>query len=374
MTRIAFLFAAVVLLPSAAFSQDGETEVFSGPQVGEPLPGFSMTVALGGKPGSEVDFVSAAGDSPVVVIFIHQLTRPGFALANAVMKYSGDVEDVKIHRGICFLSQDPTQAQTQIDRAKRYFPKDTFVGYSMEGIEGPGSYGLNRNVQVTVVVARRKQVLANFALVQPGVHADGPKILNAIAKAVDVADKPDINKYLPNNQAAQDAPIAIDPALMAAVRRLSMKDADEAAVKKAIAEIEALIKDKEPLQRQLASIAVRWVRSKRVNEIGTKEQQTTITMWARKLTAARGRQNNTMQRAEKLTDLLRTLIKKTNTDKQVDEAAKAIEDYVSDNESARAEWKRISTTVAYGGKLEKYGTKHCQEVLKAWADRFKTSK
>lgn len=374
MTRISFLFAAVLLIPQTAFPQDSSSEVFSGPQVGETLPGFSMTVALGGKPGTEVDFVTAADDSAVVVVFIHQLTRPGFALANAVMKYCHDVKGEKLHQGICFLSQDPSQAQTQIDRAKRYFPKETYVGYSMEGIEGPGAYGLNRNVQVTVLVSKQKQVLANFALVQPGVHADGPKILAAIAKAVGTADKPNINQYLPNNQAAQDTPISIDPALMAAVRRLSTSDADEATVAKAIAEVEALIKDKKPLQQQLASIAARWVRSKRIDEIGTMPQQKKIKTWAQMSTPPRARNNDGMQRDEKLTGLLRNLIQKTNTDKQVDEAAKVIEDYVSENESAQTELKRISTTVAFGGKLENYGTKHCQKVLKAWADQFKDSK
>lgn len=374
MTKTAILLATMSLIPQTAFAQDEPQQPFSGPQVGELLPSFPMKVVLGGKPGTDVDFVAAAEDSPVVVVFIHQLTRPGFALANAVMKYCNDVKDNKLHQGICFLSADPSQAQGQIDRAKRYFPKNTYVGYSMEGIEGPGAYGLNRNVQVTILVAKQKQVLANFALVQPGVHADGPDILAAIAKAVEANDKPDINKYIPTNQAAQDTPISIDPALMAQLRQLNAKDADEATVQAAITKIEELIDGKKPLQQQLRSIVTRWVRSNKVDTIGTKSQQQIIKSWANRYAVSRSQGGNPMQRDEKLSGLLRNLIQKTNSDKQVDEAAKVIEEYIKDNPSAEAQLKRISTTVAYGGKLENYGTKHCQDVLKAWADRFKANK
>lgn len=374
MMQNAILLATFILAVQTASAQDNPPELFSGPQVGEVLPSFKMKVALGGKPGTNIDFVAAADDSPVVVVFIHQLTRPGFALANAVMKYCQDAKDSKLHQGICFLSADPSQAQKQIDRAKRYFPNDTYVGYSMEGIEGPGSYGLNRNVQVTILVAKQKRVLANFALVQPGVHADGPIILEAIAKAIDAKGKPDINEYIPNNQAAQDTPIAIDPALMQLLRRLNLKDTDQTTVEKTISEIETLIDGKKALQQQLGSVVNRWIRSNQVDKIGTESQQKRIKSWARQYATPRSQTRNAMQPDAKLTGLLRNLIQKTNTDKQVDEAAKVIEEYIKDNKAAEAELKRISTTVAYGGKLENYGTKSCQAVLKTWADRFKDSK
>lgn len=375
MKRLILLGSVFMMGLPCAFSEPQTDDVFSGPQVGETLPGFEMKVSLGGEPGTSVNFVKDVADDPIVVVFVHQLTRPAFALANAVMKYCGDVsQDRQIARGICFLSQDPTKAQTQIDRAKKYFPKKTLVGYSTEGIEGPGSYGLNRNVQVTILVAKEKSVVANFALVQPGVHADGPKVLAAIAKTIDAKDKPDINDYLPNNQAAQDAPIAIDPALMVEIRKLNSKDVDESTLKASITKLDELTKDKKGLQQQLASVANRWVRGGRFDEIATKEQQATIKRWAQRMAPSRGQRMNRPQRDEKLTGLLRNLIQKTNTDAQVDQAVKEIETYISSSESGKAELKRITTTVVNGGKLENYGTSYCQSKLKAWAERFKSDK
>ena len=47
--------------------------------------------------------------------------------------------------------------------------------------EGPGNYGLNKDCLMTIVTAKDNTVVANFALVQPGI-ADAPKVLAALAK------------------------------------------------------------------------------------------------------------------------------------------------------------------------------------------------
>ncbi|MAG94542.1 MAG: hypothetical protein CMJ48_12445, partial [Planctomycetaceae bacterium] len=57
------------------------------------------------------------------------------------------------------------------------------VGISVDGAEGPGSYGLNRNVNLTVLVAHENRVAANFALVQPS-ETDVPKILAEVVDLV----------------------------------------------------------------------------------------------------------------------------------------------------------------------------------------------
>ena len=58
------------------------------------------------------------------------------------------------------------------------------VGISTDGQEGPGAYGLNRKVQMTILVGKDDKVTANFALVQPSAAADGPRIAQAIVDAL----------------------------------------------------------------------------------------------------------------------------------------------------------------------------------------------
>ena len=62
-------------------------------------------------------------------------------------------------------------------------PEVITLGVSREGREGPGSYGLNRNVSMTVLVAREGKVLHNFAFQQPLLTVD-PHVLGGIAEAI----------------------------------------------------------------------------------------------------------------------------------------------------------------------------------------------
>ena len=358
---------------SYSWAQENQTEqpaVFSGPQVGEPLPGFEMKIAFGTNAGKELDLITQAEEKPIVMIFVHQRSRPAFGLANAVMRYCNQEGGDKLARGICFLTADPTDTQNWLEKIQKYFPAGTPVGYSLEGVEGPGAYGLNRNVQLTVLVGKSKQVAANFALVQPGAHADGPQILEAIAAAIGDKEKPDINKYLNRNQAIQDAPIAIDPGLMKVIRQLGSKDASPETVGESIAEIKAMIQGNQPLQQQLGIVMRRWQQQNRIQSIGNQEQQDQLQTWATRFgPQPRGRMNRS-QNDPKLTSMLRSLIQKTNSDEQVEQAAGEIESYVESNPAAKKQLIRITNTVVNSGKLSNYGTARCQQVLKEWAEKF----
>ncbi len=57
------------------------------------------------------------------------------------------------------------------------------MGVSVDGGEGPGAYGLNRNVELTILIAKENKVTANFALVQPSV-TEAAKIAAELAKLV----------------------------------------------------------------------------------------------------------------------------------------------------------------------------------------------
>ncbi|MEL7496709.1 MAG: hypothetical protein AAFN77_03820 [Planctomycetota bacterium] len=353
--------------------------IYSGPQVGEALPAFKMKMGFGEQAGKEVDLVTEAGENSVVVIFVHKKSRPAFGLANAIMRYCNQDGGDKLTRGICFLTPDATETQNWLSKINRYFPKGTPVGYSAEGIEGPGAMGLNRNVELTVLVAKAKKVTANFALVQPGAYVDGPKILAAIAEATGGEKKPNINKYLNSNQSVQDAPIAIDPGLMKQIKLINAKDAKDEDVGEAIEEINKMIADSKPLQMQLGTLVVRWTRSNRVDNIGNEVHQKQIKEWAKqygpKMRKMRPNQGADRPKGDaKLTGLLRSVIQKSNSDEQVDTAAKAVEEYVDANPAAAKELARITNTVVNSDKLANYGTQHCQEILKGWAEKYKTDK
>ncbi len=378
-----FLFGCTVSYSAAQENQTEQSQVFSGPQVGEPLPDFEMKIAFGANAGKELDLVAEAAEKPIVMIFVHQRSRPAFGLANAVMRYCDQQGGDKLVRGICFLTADPTDTQNWLEKIQKYFPAGTPVGYSLEGVEGPGAYGLNRNVQLTVLVGKSKQVTGNFALVQPGAHADGPQILESIADAIGSTDKPDINKYLNRNQAVQDAPIAIDPGLMKVIRQLGSKDASPDSVSESIAEIQEMIRDNQPLQQQLGIVMRRWQQQNRIQSIENQELRDQLQAWATRFAPPMQRRMDRRpsgngksdrptenQNDPKLTSMLRSLIQKTNSDEQVKQVAAEIENYIESNPVARKQLVRVTNTVVNSGKLSNYGTESCQQILKEWTEKF----
>ncbi|MGE0379106.1 MAG: hypothetical protein AB7Q45_27200, partial [Planctomycetaceae bacterium] len=161
-------FVAAFALQSFA---QGEDPVFSGPQAGEALPPLPVTSVLGESAGEELDLIQKAGGKPVVLVFVNGRTRPGFGLTNLLMRYTASREKQDLHSGVILLTDDATATQQWVKNVEKYFsPETTTYGISKEGKEGPGAYGLNRNVELTILVGAEGKVTANFALVQPSIE------------------------------------------------------------------------------------------------------------------------------------------------------------------------------------------------------------
>ena len=185
-TAIATLFLSLAMFAMAA----EEEPVFSGPQVGEAVTPFKARHVLGEKAGEEFDVISAADGKPVCIIFVHNVTRPSVGLTRLLMTYAARRVDDGLHPAVVFLSADATQTESWMKRAQHALPKKVPIGISVDGQEGPGAYGLNRDMTLTILVAKENKVTGNFALVQPSVQADGPKVLKAMVDVLGGGEVP----------------------------------------------------------------------------------------------------------------------------------------------------------------------------------------
>ena len=179
------LAASVIFSQQKAQAQESDKKVFSGPQVGEKLPALEF-IKFGDKDGKKIDFIKQADGKAVVVIFMHQLTRPAASVVRGITSFCAKREKDGLRSCVIFLTDDPTAAEQRMQRTKNFLvPQEkTWFGISHQGIEGPGSYGLNRNVSLTVLVGKAGKVTANFVLKQPSLQADAPKIAEEIVKLV----------------------------------------------------------------------------------------------------------------------------------------------------------------------------------------------
>ncbi len=121
--------------------------VFSGPQIGESLAPFEIVLVYDESAGRKVDPIANADGKPTLLVFVHKLTRPGIAITRAVTSYARDQADQGAVGAIVWL-------------------------------------GLNRNVELTILVAKDNEVTANFALVQPSV-TEAAKIAGELARLID---------------------------------------------------------------------------------------------------------------------------------------------------------------------------------------------
>lgn len=287
------LFLSVLMVAPAIAADE---PVFSGPQAGEKMTSFKVVGVYDKDAGKELDFVSLADGKPTLLIFVHKLTRPGAALMRTLTSYAASQ---KATRGyIVWLNDDRAKAEAYLTRARNSLQFKVPVGVSLNGGEGPGAYGLNRNVELTILVAKDSNVTANFALVQPSV-TEAPKIAATLAKLIDAKPptqdeltklafpkgnmrgkptdkKTDKQKGQPNNNRAKPAPV--DPALGSLLRAMIQKDATPEGVAKAAADVEKFVGD--DAAKRAAVLRISGVIVER--KYGTEAAQKQATVWQRK--------------------------------------------------------------------------------------------
>ncbi|MEM8734732.1 MAG: hypothetical protein AAGG44_10945, partial [Planctomycetota bacterium] len=284
------LAVAIIVLSSGSVSRAQEDPIFSGPQVEEKLPSFEAMIARGSEKGED----SKAGEAtkaPTLIVFWHELGRPGFALLRTLSEYSLSLEPKGMQTRVVILTDDLDSSR--FGGALRLLPENLTVLTAEGGKDGPGSFGLNRDVRMTILVAKDQKILGNFALIQPSVQADGPKIIQAIADAVG-EEPPTLESLLQKGRRrmqrgdSAQTDRAMRPAqsakLTTLLRKMLQAKKDED-IESVAAEIESLIEKDKAARSDLARRANTIVTSGRVERYGTAKTQEYIQAWAKKLKA-----------------------------------------------------------------------------------------
>ncbi len=285
MRRLTLSVLLTGILVSSIRAEEAEQKIFSGPQAGEALAPLSVKGVYGEDAGKIWDLNKAAGEGPRLLVFLHKRTRPAFGLARVLMTYVSKRKDDKLTGGIIWLSADPTETENWLSVVEKYFPqtKRMPVVYSPDGIEGPGAYGLNRNVTMTILVADKSRVTANFALVQPSLEADFPKIMKAVVAAAggELPKLADLQPQAMRNRQRAPRQNANDEKLTGLLRQFIQKDASNEEVKKIAGQIEDYIKDKPAAQAQLGSIISRIEAANKLSNYGTAKARESLREWGK---------------------------------------------------------------------------------------------
>ena len=200
MSRTPFLLARLLAVLGAGSLLDlsshaAEATVFSGPQSGERTTPFNVLDLRSPQEGAERDPIVENAGAPTALVFVHGIERSLVPLLRVIDGYGARRRD-RIRTEMVFLAADRLAGEQRVRAAARSLRLESRFGLSVDGAEGPGNYGLNKECLMTVVTARSNRVTANFALVQPGI-ADAPKILEALARTCDASPPPSLAELAP---------------------------------------------------------------------------------------------------------------------------------------------------------------------------------
>lgn len=261
--------AGALVLAALGLTTRAADTVFSGPQIGEKTTPFRTVPFASSQEGAERDPITENAGAPTALVFIHGIERSLVPLLRVIDEY-GALRSSQIKTEIVFLAADRVAGEQRARAANQSLRLQSRVGLSLDGAEGPGNYGLNKDCLMTIVAARSNVVTANFALVQPGI-ADAPKIIAALAQACGDTQPPSVSDLSPRpadrtagrseeSMRRQDSPkpaqdpfpgaVPTDDQLQFLLRRFIRATNDTATTDRILAEVQAHIRDKPDLKKQ----------------------------------------------------------------------------------------------------------------------------
>lgn len=176
----------------AEFAKLQDKSVFSGPQKGEKLPHFTATSLVGKDKGEQIDPIALAGGRPQILIFQDDsgvAVRGLFGMTSVIAKID-KASKAGLRMATVFLTDDSEKMTAFAGRFADRLQEAGMdvIGMSKDGRDGPGSYGLNRTVSQTIILAKGGKVLHNFVFPQGSLFAD-PHVIGGIAELI--GEKPE---------------------------------------------------------------------------------------------------------------------------------------------------------------------------------------
>jgi hypothetical protein len=325
-------------LPSAVAAAD---PTFSGPQPGEKTTGFKVIEIGGGTDGTERDPVHENAGAPTALVFVHAVERSLVPLLRVIEQYGVERRE-RIKTEVIFLAADRRSGEERVRAVNGSLKLRARVGLSLDGAEGPGNFGLNKECMMTIVTAKDNVVTANFALVQPGI-ADAPKVIAALAKTCGDAEPPSLEALIamqPGNARSRGGMTETAKRPPLDLEKLDV--ASEEGLRNSVAALKAEV---ETLRRELAEAR---------GEAAAKPK---------------GPFPGAVPTDGKLVGLLREFIRPTNDNATADRVLAEVKAYIAGNADLKKQALDGWTRVLHFG--EQYGTPYSRKIGQEFLDELK---
>lgn len=135
----------------------------SGLQPGQRPGPYAFLVATGPNRGQSRCFICETGDRPAVIVFARTLNEPLARLLTQIDQALVKEQKAELRAWATFLSDDQPALEPKLVAWARQHGLANLDTGVFEDVDGPPSYRLNREADVTVLLSVKQKVVANFA-------------------------------------------------------------------------------------------------------------------------------------------------------------------------------------------------------------------
>jgi hypothetical protein len=155
--------AIAALLTLGSLTAAADAPCVSGPRVGQRPGPYAFVLCTGEQRGKSHCYICETADRPAVIVFARGLSAPLGKLSAGLDKALAEYRKNDLRAWVTILHEDQSKLDADVLKwAKKHAVKTTPVGV-FEDVDGPPSYRLHRDADVTVLLAVKQKVVANFA-------------------------------------------------------------------------------------------------------------------------------------------------------------------------------------------------------------------
>jgi hypothetical protein len=185
--------SSIVLLASltiGVLASSAQGPCVSGPKPGQRPGPYSFVMCTGEQRGKSHCFICETEDRPAVIVFARTLSEPLGKLAVQLDRALADFKKNDLRGWITLLHDDQSKIDPEVLKwTKKNAVRTVPVGV-FEDTDGPPSYRLNRDADVTILLSVKQKVVVNYAF-RAGELNDAKiaEVVKAISKITGAAKK-----------------------------------------------------------------------------------------------------------------------------------------------------------------------------------------
>ena len=162
-TRLLTSAGALAVFSIIQHALPAQEPCHSGLQIGQRPGPYAALVATGSLRGQSHCFICETEDRPAVIIFARSLSDPLGKLTHELDKALNQYRNAQLRAWVTFLSDDQTSLDPKVVRWGQKHATGNVPLAVFEDLDGPPSYRLARDADVTILLSTRQRVVANFA-------------------------------------------------------------------------------------------------------------------------------------------------------------------------------------------------------------------